>query len=109
MDENRIEGTARKYGGRVQEGVGSVTGDAKYPSRRRNERGGWRCTAIIWTNQRRGSSDGNDARHLAAQRNRNPALYDGHRCTGNWLAARQNASTAVAHESPVAWLPVKQS
>jgi uncharacterized protein YjbJ (UPF0337 family) len=29
MDENRIEGTARKYGGRVQEGVGSVTGDAK--------------------------------------------------------------------------------
>jgi uncharacterized protein YjbJ (UPF0337 family) len=29
MDENRIEGTARKYGGRVQESVGSVTGDAK--------------------------------------------------------------------------------
>jgi uncharacterized protein YjbJ (UPF0337 family) len=29
MDENRIEGTARKYGGRVQEGVGSVTSDAK--------------------------------------------------------------------------------
>jgi uncharacterized protein YjbJ (UPF0337 family) len=29
MDENRIEGTARKYGGRVQEGVGSVTGDTK--------------------------------------------------------------------------------
>ena len=27
MDENQIEGTARKYGGRVQEGVGSVTGD----------------------------------------------------------------------------------
>jgi hypothetical protein len=22
MDENRVEGTARKYGGRVQEGVG---------------------------------------------------------------------------------------
>jgi uncharacterized protein YjbJ (UPF0337 family) len=29
MDENRIEGTARKYGGRAQESVGSVTGDAK--------------------------------------------------------------------------------
>ena len=29
MDENRIEGTARKYGGRVQESVGSVTGDTK--------------------------------------------------------------------------------
>ena len=29
MDENRVEGTARKYGGRVQEGVGSIAGDAK--------------------------------------------------------------------------------
>jgi uncharacterized protein YjbJ (UPF0337 family) len=29
MDETRVEGTARKYGGRVQEGVGSVTGDTK--------------------------------------------------------------------------------
>ncbi len=29
MDENRIEGTARKYGGKVQEGFGNVTGDAK--------------------------------------------------------------------------------
>jgi uncharacterized protein YjbJ (UPF0337 family) len=29
MDENRIEGAARKYGGQVQEGVGSVTGDTK--------------------------------------------------------------------------------
>ncbi|MGC2527857.1 MAG: CsbD family protein [Candidatus Acidiferrum sp.] len=29
MDDNRIEGTARKIGGKVQEGVGEVTGDAK--------------------------------------------------------------------------------
>ena len=29
MDENQVEGTARKYGGRVQEGVGSISGDAK--------------------------------------------------------------------------------
>jgi uncharacterized protein YjbJ (UPF0337 family) len=29
MDENRVEGTVREYGGRVQEGVGTVTGDAK--------------------------------------------------------------------------------
>jgi uncharacterized protein YjbJ (UPF0337 family) len=29
MDENRIEGAARKYGGQVQGGVGSVTGDTK--------------------------------------------------------------------------------
>jgi uncharacterized protein YjbJ (UPF0337 family) len=29
MDENRAEGTVRKYGGRVEEGVGSITGDAK--------------------------------------------------------------------------------
>jgi uncharacterized protein YjbJ (UPF0337 family) len=29
MDENRVEGTVREYGARFQEGVGSVTGDAK--------------------------------------------------------------------------------
>jgi uncharacterized protein YjbJ (UPF0337 family) len=29
MDENRAYGTARNLGGKVQEGVGSVTGDTK--------------------------------------------------------------------------------
>jgi uncharacterized protein YjbJ (UPF0337 family) len=29
MDENRVQGTARQWGGKVQEGVGSVTGDAQ--------------------------------------------------------------------------------
>ena len=29
MDENRVEGTVRKVAGKVQEGVGRVTGDAK--------------------------------------------------------------------------------
>lgn len=29
MDENRVEGTARNIGGKVQEGVGRMTGDAK--------------------------------------------------------------------------------
>jgi uncharacterized protein YjbJ (UPF0337 family) len=29
MDENRIEGTARNIGGKVQEGFGKVTGDAR--------------------------------------------------------------------------------
>lgn len=28
MDQNRIEGTAREYGGRFQQGVGTITGDA---------------------------------------------------------------------------------
>ena len=28
MDENRVEGTVRKVGGKVQEGVGRLTGDA---------------------------------------------------------------------------------
>ena len=28
MDENRSQGTARNWAGKVQEGVGSVTGDA---------------------------------------------------------------------------------
>jgi uncharacterized protein YjbJ (UPF0337 family) len=29
MDENRVEGTARTLGGKVQEGVGRATGDFK--------------------------------------------------------------------------------
>lgn len=29
MDENRISGTARKMGGKLQEGIGEVTGDAR--------------------------------------------------------------------------------
>ena len=29
MDKNRVEGAVREYGGRFQEGVGTVTGDAK--------------------------------------------------------------------------------
>ena len=36
MDENRVEGTVREYGGKFQEGVGTITGDAA--SRRCNER-----------------------------------------------------------------------
>jgi uncharacterized protein YjbJ (UPF0337 family) len=27
--DDRVEGTAREWGGRVQEGVGNITGDAK--------------------------------------------------------------------------------
>jgi len=29
MDENRLEGTVREYGGRFQEGAGTITGDTK--------------------------------------------------------------------------------
>jgi hypothetical protein len=29
MDENRVEGTARNLGGKVQEGVGRLPGDAR--------------------------------------------------------------------------------
>jgi uncharacterized protein YjbJ (UPF0337 family) len=29
MDENRVEGSARNLGGRVQEGFGKVIGDAR--------------------------------------------------------------------------------
>ncbi len=29
MDENRLEGSARNFGGKIQEGVGRATGDMK--------------------------------------------------------------------------------
>jgi uncharacterized protein YjbJ (UPF0337 family) len=33
MDENRIEGTARDFGGKVQDAVGGLTGDAATQAR----------------------------------------------------------------------------
>jgi uncharacterized protein YjbJ (UPF0337 family) len=33
MDEDRLSGTARNFGGKVEEGVGRVTGDVKTQSR----------------------------------------------------------------------------
>jgi uncharacterized protein YjbJ (UPF0337 family) len=33
MDENRLEGTARNLGGKVEEGVGRATGDVKTQSK----------------------------------------------------------------------------
>jgi uncharacterized protein YjbJ (UPF0337 family) len=33
MDENRIAGTAKNVGGKVEEGLGRVTGDAKTQAR----------------------------------------------------------------------------
>jgi uncharacterized protein YjbJ (UPF0337 family) len=37
MDENRLEGTTRNLGGKIQEGVGRATGDTKTKSRRPHE------------------------------------------------------------------------
>jgi uncharacterized protein YjbJ (UPF0337 family) len=33
VDENRIEGTARNFGGRIQDAVGAVTGDRETQAR----------------------------------------------------------------------------
>jgi uncharacterized protein YjbJ (UPF0337 family) len=33
MDENRVEGAARNFGGRIQDAVGAVTGDAETQAR----------------------------------------------------------------------------
>jgi uncharacterized protein YjbJ (UPF0337 family) len=33
MDENRVEGAARNFGGKIQDAVGAVTGDAETQAR----------------------------------------------------------------------------
>jgi uncharacterized protein YjbJ (UPF0337 family) len=33
MDENRVEGTAREFGGKIQDAVGAITGDAATQAR----------------------------------------------------------------------------
>jgi uncharacterized protein YjbJ (UPF0337 family) len=49
MDENRVEGAARNLGGKVQDAVGAVTGDAS-TQMRGQMKGGRRCTERLWTN-----------------------------------------------------------
>ena len=39
VDENRIEGTARNIGGKIQDAVGAVTGDKDNPGARPDEPG----------------------------------------------------------------------
>jgi uncharacterized protein YjbJ (UPF0337 family) len=83
MDENRIEGTVRNVGGKVQEGVGRATGDTK-------------SKAEGAMNQAAGTAqDVYGARRMAAQSDRNATLYDRYSRARNRLAARQDASTPV--------------
>jgi hypothetical protein len=51
MDENRVEGTARNLGGKVQEGVGRVTGNAQARRRARQPGSGYRSRSL-WPSDR---------------------------------------------------------
>ena len=60
MDENRVSGTARNIGGKIEEGVGALTGNTKTQIQGKLAIGKRRCTEPI-----RASS-----RHAARERHR---------------------------------------
>ena len=63
MDENRVEGTARNVGGKVQEGVGRLTGDAHAECEVMKRQARHR---LYGPSCRHRASDSNDLRWLAA-------------------------------------------
>jgi uncharacterized protein YjbJ (UPF0337 family) len=95
MDENRVEGTARNLGGKVQEGFGKVTGNA-------------RTQAEGLANQAAGAAQdlygqaADTARETASsfekalRHDRNPTVYQRLSRTRNRMAARSHASAIVS-------------
>jgi uncharacterized protein YjbJ (UPF0337 family) len=51
MDENRVEGTVREYGGKFQEGLGTVTGDAKTQTEGTMNKAAGSCAAAVWADR----------------------------------------------------------
>ena len=95
MNDDRISGTAPNVGGKIEEGVGRLTGDAKTQIQGKLDQAAGAAQDLY-------GQTTDAARDTAATfdkwlRNarRNPALYGGDRCAWDRLAARQNAPAAL--------------
>jgi uncharacterized protein YjbJ (UPF0337 family) len=54
MDENRTSGTAKNVGGKVEEGFGRVTGDAKTKAQGQMKQAEGSIQDFVWPSRRRG-------------------------------------------------------
>ena len=97
MDENRLSGTAKKLGGKVEEGLGRVTGDAKTQAEGRLKQAEGSIQDLYGQaiNFGRGHYRiGQDDRHLCRRYDtrfhRKQALYDCCHRTRSWLAYRRS-------------------
>ena len=86
------------FGGKVQEGFGRVTGDAKTQAEGVANQVRGDGSGFIWSSRRHSAPNGEHAGFMVARKGRNPALHDGCRCLGNRLADRSNASASLKLE-----------
>ena len=90
MDEDRISGTARNAGGKIEEGVGRLTGDARTQIQGKLDQAAGAAQDLYGQ-----TADAARDTAVASQDHRNPALYGGDSGAGDRLAARQNAPAAL--------------
>ena len=97
MDENRLYGTARNVGGKVEEGVGHATGDVKTQIQGKLDQAAGAAQDLYGQTARR-TRYSCEPRQMAAQYNRDPALHDGNRGARHRLAPRQDAQAALIEQ-----------
>jgi hypothetical protein len=95
MDEDRIAGTARKLGGKIQEEAGRFTGDTQTQIKGNGKSGGWYRSRLIRTGRRRRPRYCRNVRQVAPQHHRNTAICNRYSCSRYWVAAGTDASAAL--------------
>ena len=106
MDENRIAGTARNMGGKVEEGVGRAIGDTKTQFRGIADQAAGTAQDLYGQARDTAADAAVAARDSAASKvatfhYRDAALYHGHGRLRDRLVARSNASaTLIESTSP---------
>jgi uncharacterized protein YjbJ (UPF0337 family) len=101
MDENRIAGTAKNIGGKVEEGFGRVTGDSKSQVEGIASQAAGAAQDLY--GQARDSAATGFSRvsgKVAPARHRDSAVYNRAGCSGHRLASRQNAPPALSSLRP---------
>ena len=94
MDENRITGTPRNLGGKVEEGVGRVTGDAKAQVRGMADQAAG-AAQDLYGQARDTAALCRVVGKVATQGHRDSALHRCHSRYGPRLVARPDASAFV--------------
>ena len=99
MDENRVAGTARNIGGKVEEGFGRVTGDTKSQAEGIVNQAAGAAQDLLWPSGRHGPRHGFDVRQMAPQSNRDAAVHHRAGCGRHRLAPGAIASAALRRGS----------
>jgi hypothetical protein len=87
VDDNRISGTTRNLGGKVEEGLGRLSGDVGAQVRGRLDQAGGSRPGHVRSSRRCNARNRLYGRRLAMQHDRNATLHDGTGRPWNWMGA----------------------